>query len=100
MIQLKEPYRTVNLSGRGGDYEKACQTMLRAGLDRLCQLESEVIAAVGNGGPTADQVAAVMGHLASIHYHGYNEWLNKYTSRTYLYPDNLPESILGQEAKS
>lgn len=113
----EESFATVDISGMGGGYERACQLMLRAGLKYLenkpnfiwdykgfehiyglCWSESEnakrldkVLTKATGGDCSGAQHQAVIGHLCYIHKHGYEFWLKQFEKdRQYTYPKELP----------
>ena len=97
---------TVDISGFGGGYEKACQLMLRAGIKFLkenpdfhfdyqgfkevyglcwsdtpwCKELDKVLfdSTEKSGGATGAMHQAVIGHLTYIHKHGYKKWLEEF----------------------
>ena len=118
-IKGEEQFETVDISGMGGGYERACQLMLRAGISWLAkhrdfvfdyetipnvygiaisdsasakELDQVLLDAAG-GDCTGAQHQCVIGHLAYIHKFGLDAWLASVPSeRRYKYPNELPAS--------
>lgn len=117
-IKGEQPFCTVDISGMGGGYERACQLMLQAGIKYLankpnfvwdynkgyenvygvCWSDSEnakrldkiLLDAVG-GDCSGAMHQCVIGHLIFIHKNGYDTWLNECgKDRQYIYPRELP----------
>ncbi len=118
-IKTEQPFRTVDISGMGGSYERACQLMLQAGIKYLenksnfvwdykeyqnvygvCFSESEqakrldeAIMKSINGDCSGAMHQCVIGHLRYIHQNSYEKWLNEIgKDRQYIYPKELPQS--------
>jgi len=116
-IKDEESFETINISGMGGGYERACQMMLRAGIKHLeknpdfhfdyftypniygvawtetpwgKELDKVLMDAIG-GDCTGAMHQCVIGHLAYIHKQGYNKWLEELKERKYTYPHGLPK---------
>ena len=121
-IKDEESFLTINISGMGSGYERACQLMLRAGIKFLdenefhfdyygfeniygvCitdtpwgkQLDKILMDAVG-GDCTGAMHQVVIEHLMYIHKNGYEKWLSTVPkNRRYIYPKELPEPSFGK----
>ena len=122
-IKDEPSFETISVSGFGGDYERACQLMIQAGvkfLDEnefhfdyqtisgvygLCfsdapwskDLEKVLLEAV-DGDCTGAMHQCVIGHLQKIKEHGYEWWVNHFPEeRRYMYPSELPPPPGGVE---
>lgn len=119
-IKDEPPFETVNVSGFGSGYERACQLMIQAGIRFLkenefhfdyhtlkgvygvCvsdapwskELDKALMDAVG-GDCIGAMHQCVIGHLRYIYEHGYEEWLAQFPKeRRYVYPKKLPPPSL------
>ena len=125
-IKDEEPFETINVSGMGGGYERACQLMIQAGVKFLDEnefhfdyktlkgvygiafsdapwskdLEKVLLDAVG-GDCTGAMHQCVIGHLQYIHKENYEAWLSQVPEeRRYMYPSELPPpAFLGRKQK-
>jgi len=125
-IKNEPQFETVDISGMGGGYERACQLMIKAGMKFLKEkpefhfdyqgfknvyglcfsdtpwakdLDKVLSDAVG-GDLTGAMHQCVIGHLQYIHKHGHKKWLNEFPkSRRYSYPLELPEPSFGKRDK-
>lgn len=115
-IKGESEFETVDVSGFGSGYERACQLMIQAGIKFLkdnefhfdyytykgvygiCvsnapwskELDKALTEAVG-GDCTGAMHQCVIGHLQYIHKHGYDKWLSSFPKeRRYIYPHDLP----------
>lgn len=115
-IKDEEPFETVDVSGFGSGYERACQLMIQAGIKFLkdnefhfdyytykgvygiCtsdapwskKLDDALMEAAG-GDCTGAMHQCVIGHLQYIHKNGYDQWLKTAKDeRKYTYPKELP----------
>ncbi len=123
-IKDEEPFETIDVSGMGGGYERACQLMIQAGVKFLEEnefhfdyktikgvygvafsdapwskdLEKVLMDAVG-GDCTGAMHQCVIGHLQYIHKESYEAWLSKAPDeRKYMYPSELPPpAFLGRK---
>lgn len=115
-IKDEEPFETIDISGMGSGYERACQQMLKAGLEYLhdkpdfkfdfeeyervygvcwstsdeAKKLSDVVTSATEGCSGA-QHHVVINHLAYIYKHGYDKWLENNSDRKYTYPKELPK---------
>lgn len=126
-IKDEEPFETIDVSGMGGGYERACQLMIQAGVKFLQEnefhfdyrtlkgvygvafsdapwsedLEKVLMDAVG-GDCTGAMHQCVIGHLTYIHKESYEAWLSTAPEeRKYMYPSELPPpALLGKQESS
>ncbi len=116
-IKGEKEFCTIDISGMGGGYERACQLMLKAGIQYLanksnfvwdyeeyanvygvCWSDSEnakrldkVLLYAAGGDCSGAMHQAVIGHLRFIHENSYDKWLNECgKDRQYIYPKELP----------
>ena len=115
-IKDEPPFETVDVSGMGSGYERACQLMIQSGIKFLkdnefhfdyytykgvygiCvsdapwskDLDKALIDAAG-GDCSGAMHQCVIGHLQIIHKQGYDKWVRSFPKgRRYMYPKELP----------
>ncbi len=115
-IKDEPEFETVNVSGFGSGYERACQLMIRAGVKFLKENEfhfdyyllegvyglclsdapwskelDKVLREAVDGDCTGAMHQCVIGHLKFIYENDYEKWLNEFPKeRRYIYPRELP----------
>ena len=122
IIKDEETFETIDISGMGGGYERACQLMLKAGIKYLNENEfhfdyygfeniygvlltdtpwgkklDKVLMDAVNGDCSGAMHQAVVSHLIYIHKNGFDKWLSQFpVERRYVYPQELPEPSFGK----
>lgn len=115
-IKNEKPFKTIDISGMGGGYERTCQLMLKDGIKFIKNKPlsiwegthkfKNIYGILVTKSPelkkleklwekkydyTGAMHQAVMEHLAYIHKYGYEKWLESFPKRQYIYPTELPK---------